>query len=74
MRLLERWGEVQQRIEKLQAEDAAGGRGAASGLPTTAPPPLAPSKKELPAPGGTTGSDGVEQLVGAELGKPFDER
>jgi len=38
-RLLERWEEVQQRIEKLQADEAAGGREPASGMSNTALPP-----------------------------------
>lgn len=37
-RLLERWEEVQQRIEKLQAEDAAVGRELAPGTAKDAPP------------------------------------
>lgn len=62
-RLLERWKEIQQRIEKLQAEDAAGGRtdssdsakAAASAFKSTPQ-----SKKELAAPIGTADSDGVQ--------------
>ncbi len=42
-RLLERWEEVQQRIEKLSADDAGGGQEPAAGSPGTALPAAKPS-------------------------------
>lgn len=62
-RLLERWKEIQQRIEKLQAEDAAGGRTGSSDsakAAASASKSTPQSKKELAAPIGTADRDGVQ--------------
>ena len=62
-RLLERWKEIQQRIEKRQAEDAAGGRRGSSDsakAAASASKSTPQSKKELAVPIGTADSDGVQ--------------